>query len=209
MVIEFLYQVGSVVGGVAVLITAAGWLASKFFENRLNRDFETYKVRLKAESDVEIESLKSRLQITAKEREITVIWLHQKRAVAIEALYASLVELQHSVRIVLDIFSPRHPIDIRKYTTEAFNKSQEVYKSYLKAKIFLTPNTCDIVERVLNGIQDPIAQYSGFLSNYDDHELNTLTDVKEHAWKELQETVRPALRELEAEFRQVLGVKNG
>ncbi len=207
--IEFLYQVVSAVGGVAVLIIAAGWLASKFFENRLNRDFETYKARLKAESDAEIESLKSRLQITAKEREITATWLHQKRAVAIETLYASLVDLQYFVRIVLGIFSPRNPTEIRKYTTDAFNQSQEVYKSYLKAKIFLAPNTCEMVERVLNGIQYPIAQYHCFLGNYDDHELNTLTDVKEHAWKELQENVLPALRELEAEFRQVLGVQNG
>lgn len=84
-------------------------------------------------------------------------WLYQKRAAAIETLYASLVDLQHSVRIVLDIFSPRNPTEIRKYTMDAFNQSQEVYKSYLKAKIFLAPETCEIVERVLKGIQDPIA----------------------------------------------------
>lgn len=155
--IEFLYQIGSVVGGLAVLITAAGWLASKLFENRINRDFESYKAHLKAESDFEIESLKSRLQIAAKEREIAMAWLYQKRAAAIETLYASLVDLQHSVRIVLDIFSPRNPTEIRKYTMDAFNQSQEVYKSYLKAKIFLAPETCEIVERVLKGIQDPIA----------------------------------------------------
>ncbi len=66
-----------------------------------------------------------------------------------------------------------------------------------------------MVERVLNGIQYSIGQYQAFLGNYDDHELNTLIDVKENAWKELEETVPPALRELETEFRQVLGVQNG
>ncbi|MDH1291375.1 hypothetical protein N5C43_08900 [Comamonas terrigena] len=206
--IDFLYQIISVVGGASILIAAAGWIASKIFENRMNRDFETYKAHLKAESDFEVENLKSKLQMATKEREIAVTWIYQKRAVAIENLYTSLVELQHSVRIVLDIFSPRDPNEIRKYTTEAFNKSQEVYKIYLKVKIFMTPETCELVERVLNGIQDPIALYKGFLGNYEDHELNTLVDVKEYAWKDVQEVFRPALRELEAEFRQILGGHN-
>lgn len=206
---ELLTLLTSVLGGSALLVVAAGWLASKLLENRLSRDIETYKVKLKAESDAEIESLKSRLQIVAKEREIAVTWLHQKRAASIEALYTALVDLQHSVRIVLDIFSPRNPSDIRKYTAEAFKKTQDVYSSYSKAKIFMSHLTCEKIERVLDGIQDPLVTYYGFLGNYDDHELNTLSDVKEHAWKDIRDHVPSALRELEAEFRQVLDSKTG
>ena len=198
-----------ILGGSVVLIPGAGWLATKLVENRLNRDIETFKAKLKAESDIEIESLKSRLQVTAKEREITVTWLHQKRAVAIENLYAATVDLQHSVRIVLDIFSPRNPSDIRKYTAEAFQKVKEVYLCYLKAKIFLAPLTCEKIESVLDGLQDPLVMYYGYLGNYEDHELNTLSGVKEQAWKEIRDSVPPALRELETEFRQVLGVEHG
>lgn len=51
--------------------------------------------------------------------------------------------------------------------------------------------------------------YYGFLGNYDDRELNTLSDVKEDAWKKIRDSVPPALIELEAEFRQLLGVENG
>jgi len=206
---ELLPLLLSILGGSVVLIPGAGWLATKLVENRLNRDIETFKAKLKAESDIEIESLKSRLQVTAKEREITVTWLHQKRAVAIETLYAAMVDLQHSVRIVLGIFSPRNPSDIRKYTAEAFLKVKEVYLCYLKAKIFLAPLTCEKIERVLDGLQDPLVMYYGYLGNYEDHELNTLSDVKEHAWKEIRDSVPPALRELETEFRQVLGVEHG
>lgn len=48
---ELLSFIISILGGSALLVTAAGWLASKFFESRLNRDIEAYKARLKAESD--------------------------------------------------------------------------------------------------------------------------------------------------------------
>lgn len=206
---DLIPELVSLLGGSVVLVGAAGWLATKLIENRLGREIEDYKTRLKAESDAEIESLKSRLQIAAKEREIAVNWLHQKRATAIESLYSALVDLQHSVRIVLDILSPRHPPDMRKFSSEAVKKLHHSYEAYLKAKIFLSPLTCEKIEKVLRGIQDPMIMYDLYLGNYDDHELHTLTDVRDHAWKEIRDVVPAALSELESDFRNVLGVENG
>lgn len=206
---DLISQLIPLLGGSVVLVGAAGWLAKKLIENRLAREIEEYKTKLKAESDAEIESLKSRLQIAAKEREIAVNWLHQKRATAIETLYSALVDLQHAVRIVLDILSPRNPPDIRKYSSEAVMKLRQIYEAYLKAKIFLSPLTCEKIEKVLRGIQDPMVMYNLYLGNYDDHELHTLVDVKDHAWKEIRDVVPAALGELESDFRKVLGVENG
>ncbi len=73
----------------------------------------------------------------------------------------------------------------------------------------MAPLTCEKIERVLDGLQNPLVMYYGFLGNYDDRELNTLSDVKEDAWKKIRDSVPPALIELEAEFRQLLGVENG
>lgn len=206
---DLIQQLLSLLGGSVVLVGAAGWFSTKLIENRLTREIEEYKTELKAESDAEIESLKSRLQIAAKEREIAVNWLHQKRATAIETLYSALVDLQTIVRIVLDILSPRNPQDIRKFSSEAVKKLHQTYEAYLKAKIFLSPLTCEKIEKVLRGIEDPMIMYDLYLGNYDDHELHTLTDVKEHAWKEIRDIVPVALGELESDFRNVLGVENG
>lgn len=206
---ELMLELIKLLGGAAVLIGAAGWLATKFIENRLNREIEAYKARLKTESDAEIENLKSRLQVAAKEREIAVSWLHQKRAAEIESLYSSLVDLLHAARLVLDILSSRNPADIRKFSSEAVKKLRQTYEAYLKAKIFLSPLVCEKIEEVLRGIQDSVITYDLYLGNYDDHELNTLTDVKDSAWKYIQGVVPAALKELESDFRLVLGVENG
>jgi hypothetical protein len=208
MAISLISEFISLLGGSAILVGCAGWLATKIIENRLASDIESYKTRLKMESDSEIENLKSRLQIAAKEREIAISWLHQKRANAIETLYAAMVELQEAVRIVLDIFSPRNAADIRKYSQAAVDKIRQTYGAYLKAKIFLSPKTCEKIEAVLGGIEDPIIMYNLYLKNYEDHELHSLRDVKEHAWEELQKVVPDALKELEIDFRNVLGVAN-
>ena len=206
---DFTNFILSVVSGAALSIPAAAWLAKKFIETRLEKELEQYKYKLKKESDLDIEHLKSKLQSSIKEREITATWLHQKRANAIEGLYSSMVELHHSVRIVLDVLSPRAPSDIRKYTQEAYEKIQSTYSTYLKARIFLSHETCEKVEDVLHAFQDPLTTYYGFLGNYDDNELHTLVDVKDHSWKELRSKVLPAMKELESEFRTVLGVYSG
>lgn len=198
-----------VVSGATLSIPAAAWLAKKLVDTRLNKELEQYKSELKKESDLDIEYIKSKLQSSIKEREITVTWLHQKRANAIEKLYSSMVELHDSVRIVLDVCSPKSPSDIRKYTKEAYDKIQSTYSIYLKTKIFLSRETCEKVEDVLNAFEDPLITYYGFLWNYDDHELHTLADVKERSWKDIRLKVLPAMEELESEFRTVLGVYSG
>ncbi|MBV6754525.1 hypothetical protein KV580_29860 [Pseudomonas chlororaphis] len=199
----------SVVSGAALSIPSAAWLAKKFVEARLDKELEQYKSKLKKESDLDIEHLKSKLQSSIKEREITVAWLHQKRANAIEGLYSSMIELHHSVRIVLYALSPRAPSDIRKYTKEAYERIQSTYLTYHKTRIFLSHETCAKVEDVLDALQDPLTTYYGFLGNYDDDELHTLADVKDHSWKELRSKIFPAMKELESEFRTVLGVYSG
>jgi len=194
-------------GGTAALVLAAAWLATKLIESHLNQEIEIFKARIKSDSDSEIENLKSRLQVAAKEREIAVNWLHQKRAASIEGLYTALVDLRLAVRVVLDFCSPRKPSDIRNLTSNAVNKFHQTYEAYLKAKIFLSPVTREKIDKVLLGIQDPIVMYNLYLYNYDDHELHTLSDVKDHAWKEIRDVVPAALDELEYDFRQVLGVE--
>lgn len=203
---ELLQVLITTLGGSALVVGAAAWLAKALITSRLNVDIENYKARLKAASDVEIEGLKSQLQVAAKEREIAVNWLHQKRANAIESMYAALVELEESVRVVLDIFSPRNPADIRRYTADAVAKGREVHSAFLRTKIFLTPQTSEILERVLHGLKEPVETYNMYLKNYDDHELHSLSDRKDEAWREVGEVVPRALVELENEFRAVLGV---
>jgi len=202
-------EIIKILGGSVALFAAVVWLTQRLIEGRLKKDMEDHKSKLKAASDAEIESLKSRLQIAAMEREVTVNWLHEKRASAIESIYASLIDLNQAVRIVLDLHSPRQPEDIRRYSAEAVKKFRSTYDSYLKARVFLSPASCERIDQVLQGIQGPIVRYELFLRNYDDHELHSLVDVKNGAWREIQAVVPPALLELESDMRKLLGVESG
>jgi sensor c-di-GMP phosphodiesterase-like protein len=201
---ELISQIILTFGGFAACITAAGWLATKFIENRLNREIENYKASLKTESDKEIEKLKVALQVSAKDREIAVNWLHQKRAGAIETIYGALVDLQFTVRSVLDFCSSREPEEIRRLSNTAMSKLRGVYTDYVKAKIFLSPDTCVKIELVINHVQDSVLAYHGTLAVYDDHELSSLVEFKNNMWQELNEHLPQAISELESDFRKVL-----
>ena len=56
---------------------------------QLARDTETFKARIKADADIEIEKLKSSLQISATERQVMFAKLHEKRAEIIGELYGN------------------------------------------------------------------------------------------------------------------------
>ncbi|MBW2253168.1 MAG: hypothetical protein JRI25_01060 [Deltaproteobacteria bacterium] len=53
----------ALLGGTAVLGVAAGWLGSKFFEQRMSKDLETFKSNLQVTQTTEIESFKGTLRV--------------------------------------------------------------------------------------------------------------------------------------------------
>jgi predicted secreted protein len=74
-------------GGGAAVLAAAAWLVRTALNHALDRDAETFKARLKADADVEVEKLKSSLQMAAYEHETKFSTLHAKRAEVIAEIF--------------------------------------------------------------------------------------------------------------------------
>lgn len=87
---------------------------------------------------------------------------------------------------------------------DTIEKVQNFYKKYQHTRIFLNEETCESIESAIRAIEHPSNLYSGFIRNYDDDELHTLTDVRELAWKEMHDKLPSALEKLEEEFRSIL-----
>ena len=81
------------------------WLFKSWISERLKnaiaheyaQKLETHKAQLKAQSDVEIEKLKSELQIAASERNIKLTKVFEEQADIIAAVYAKLIALRDAV----------------------------------------------------------------------------------------------------------------
>lgn len=206
---DLVYIFLSVVGGSGVAVAAAAWLASKLVNNRLEKDFENYKLNIRIQSEERIENLKSKLQILVKEHELSNSWIYKKRASAIERLHSSFVDIQSSTRDVLDIYSSRDPVDIRRQTKSAVDEIKGAYNGYQKSRIYLTSLTCAKIDEFFEGIEGPVIRYYTFQGVYDDHELNSLGDIKSGAWTEINNKLPAVVKEVEGEFRRVLGVQVG
>lgn len=203
------YVILSVIGGSGAAIAAAAWLASKLVNNRLEKDIENYKLNIQIQSDERIENLKSRLKISEKESELSNSWVYKKRASAIERLHSSFVDIQSSTRDILDIYSPRDPVEIRRQTKSAIDEIRGAYNAYQKSRIYMTSLTCAKIDNFFESIEGPVIRYWTYQGVYDDQELNSLSDIKNGAWKEINSKLPSVVEELEGEFKGVLGIQVG
>lgn len=97
-----------------ILVAAIGWatksMISERLKNAIKHEYDeklaTHKAELKAQSDVEIERLKSNLSISAIEHQIKFSNLHEKQAEIIAKTYALLKNFHGKLGDYVAIFEP-------------------------------------------------------------------------------------------------------
>ncbi len=85
------------VGGVTGISFAVAFLMKSVINHALTRDAEKFKAQLKADADLEIEKLRSSLQMVAIEHQVRFSSLHAERAKIIAELHGRLVDAERSV----------------------------------------------------------------------------------------------------------------
>jgi hypothetical protein len=153
--IKFLGVVGIVVGAAAWLVQRLAQAAIdggvQTYKAKLDRDLETHKAELKAQTDRAIEEYKSSLQIVAKEHEIRFGALHARRAEVLKDLYASLeaatIAAQH-LAISLD-----SKPDWQSKAEEMFDQRLEELDGLFRGnKLFLDRDLAERIHQVLREV---------------------------------------------------------
>jgi hypothetical protein len=137
-------------GGNATLLVVLGLLFKSLLSQMLTKDLEKYKTELKADSDVAIEQLKSRLQITALEHQVRFSKLHEKRAEVLAELHEQIVEsffdaYQYVTRYA-GSGSDEHYLKVEKKIF-AFNQFFELHRIYLPKHIN------DLIQTLTNALR--------------------------------------------------------
>src|SRR5258706_7153094 len=129
----------------AVVATAIVWVSKNWISEKIkggikaeyDNQLEILKAKLKSESDVEVERLRSQLSIAAAERQFRFSKLHEKRADAIAEVYALLQPfvsaLADYVKIIETSAGPSRE-DRNKKVTETGNAFLQYYSA---KKIFI------------------------------------------------------------------------
>jgi hypothetical protein len=188
------------------------WISRAWISERLknaikaeyDQKLETHKAQLKAQSDVEIERLRSQLNMAAAEHQVRFSGLHEKRAEVIGQTYSLLQSLYDALGNYVNIIElegtpNRH--DRRKVAVES---SKAFSEYYLNRRIFLpkaTAGKLNLINRTL------VNTFNEFFMTIDSpiFEGEGKTEKWMEIYKRVKGEIRVALDELEDEFRRLLG----
>lgn len=111
-------------GGLSVLLASAviflgkSWITQRLksaIQHEYDQKLETHKAQLKAQSDIEIEKLKSYLQIVRAEHNIKLSEVFKKQAEILQESYQKLGELNIARQMAIDETTESGRVIIQKY----------------------------------------------------------------------------------------------
>jgi hypothetical protein len=195
-------------GGGLVLVGAWAWLIKTAIPHKLATEADTFKTRIKADADIEIERLKSSLQIVATEHQVRFTKLHEKRAEIIADLYKRLVEIHRlgEFFVVTRENNPDPAKEFDKLQREIF----EFRRFYEQHQIYLPLNVCRSVESLLGEITGNVwrAEVLREIRNPTVRVVMQSQDAFTQRYAAFEEQIPAARKALEGEFRRMLGVEN-
>lgn len=128
-------------GGQAVFLAAVAWLCKTLVSNRLSREADAFRARLKADADTEIERLRASLQIAATEHQVRFSKLHEERGEVIAKLYGLLLESADAAR-----FFAAHATEHGDEGEKARDAHLDLYRFLNLKRIYLPSRVCELLE---------------------------------------------------------------
>jgi hypothetical protein len=194
---SFLQHFVTFVSGFAIVVAGLAWLAKKLFTHFLDRDIGKFKARLEAEASAEIEHLKSQLQRTAYEHQVTFSKLHEKRAETVETLFSMLLDFTAAAQQFL---SPINSIPDQAKKDKAHRKLSELSLFFAQHRIYLSKAVCASIAKFIDAVATAAITFRIPTKGEPDN-----LEAWLNAWTKIQEAVPLLTTELEDEFRQILG----
>lgn len=181
------------------------WISERLksaIKNEYDQKLETHKAQLKAQSDVEIERLRSQLSIAATEHEVRFSRLHEKRGEVIAETYSLLQELHTRLTNYVAIMemSGDPPREERRAKAVDAHKSFRDY--YVKNLIFLPKTTAGKLSSI---DQRSVQTFNEFVLSVDLAKGSGDATKWLEIFQRVKGEIKVALDELEDEFRQLLG----
>jgi hypothetical protein len=190
-------------GGQVALLAALAFLLKAIISHRLSQEAEAFKTTLQAQANVEIERLKSSLQITVAEHQVRFSKLHERRAVVIAKLYRLLLLAADAAKVLAV-----HPND-REVAKEAQKQQLDLYRFFQLNKIYLPSALCAPLSEYESRLRHEILTVDLYWreENPNAQMAQEQAQVMREAWRALETELPLALAGLEKEFRELLGVE--
>lgn len=207
---DFLFQMLSSIGTAAltasgIIFLAKTWLSERIknsIKNEYDQKLETHKAELRAKSDIEIERLRSQLNITAAEHQVKFSRLHEKRAEIVAETYSKLRELLFALNNYVRLYERSDGPSREERYKILIGTHTAFYDAYSLKLIFFPQAVADKLDSINKDCLVAGNEFRIFVDLGDHPE-------KTKKWISIAESVEKkilsALRDLEVEFRRLLG----
>jgi len=194
----------------ASITTAMVWLGRTWISERLknsikseyDQKLETHKSKLKAQTEVEVEKLRSRLSIVAAERNIVFSKLHSDRADVIATTYALLKDVYETFQDYVKMFEPAGGKSKEERRLAATDAHLALREYYPKKVIYLPKSTVETIENIN---MELVKTFNEFFMTVDVGKSSDTTNKWIEISTKMSGEMEMALTGLEDEFRKLLG----
>jgi hypothetical protein len=193
----------------AVVATAIVWMSKNWISEKIkggikaeyDNQLEILKAKLKSESDVEVERLRSQLSIAAAERQFRFSKLHEKRADAIAEVYALLKPFVSALADYVNILEAEGGPS-REDRNKKVRETGNAFLLYYSAKkIFIPVSVAKRIDEILKVLREAHGQFAYLVDFPKNPDIQKWVDI----FEKINGLSDKALFELENDFRRLLG----
>ncbi|MDP3110613.1 MAG: hypothetical protein Q8M71_00740 [Thermodesulfovibrionales bacterium] len=193
-------------GGAAIIIRLSSWLGRVWANRILEKD------RLKYNRELEI--VKNELGRASQEYLIKFSTLHAERGQMIRELYKKLMSTQRMMNSTLKKFQQAGELSIEDKITKFVDEFSGFYQFYLDCRIYFPARICSQIEDLAIKLQEAHIDITTYPVDTKDIEYKMgegLSKERQESWEQARKTfntqAEPLFRNIETEFRELLGVE--
>ncbi|WP_179957890.1 MULTISPECIES: hypothetical protein [Bacillus cereus group] len=230
--LKWIQSLGIFTVGTAAITGIIGYLFKTIFAHVLNKQLEDHKTALnkqisenqlavnkqledhKTALTRQIDEHKSELQKLENKHQIIFNKLHENRAETIKVLYSKFVDLENKMINLTKLFQAVGEKSMKEKADEASISYWDFLSFYSVNRIYFNEDVCGLIDKIekeIRGILVSTGVYelhlieSGPGSNVSPEQ----TEIWLENWRRIEKDVPKLKRNLEGEFRKLLGVNEG
>lgn len=203
-------EIVTILGGQTIFLAAVAWLIKALLSPRLALEVEAFKAKLQVDADSQIERLRGSLQMAALEHQVRFSRLHEMRAKVIAQLYARLLEAERAGAqyVLLDAHHADEAKREKGYSA-ALETVREFYIFAAERKIYFPGPIFDTLEALLKKMRLAVigVDIYGRIKYPTPQTQDQKNKTFEEAFDAFEQDIPKLTRDLEGEFRKILGVE--
>lgn len=194
----------------AIVFLARSWISERLkaaIQHEYDQKLETHKAKLQSASEVEIEKLKSQLQIAASERSIKLSKVFEDQAETIAETYAKLVALITAIEHYTSIIEYEKTPPKAERRLKVGERMGEFFDYYKPRRIYLPKETQSQIDAFVNQLHLTAVK---FMFDVEQYRQKPVDKAEEDTWFKTAEFMSKEslqiLGNLDLDFKKILGL---